>query len=86
MEAAEKVKRILGTGWQTFPARQVDDGATELEQVTNFAYAVRPLLLRVRPQAACWLASVDCLATLLEGTVADAATRYDPLRGEAKRA
>ena len=40
MDAAAKLERILGPGWETFSASQVEDRARELERATNFAWAV----------------------------------------------
>ncbi len=40
MDSAAKLERILGPGWETMTSRQVEERAQELEQVSNFAWAL----------------------------------------------
>ena len=40
MESTAKLERILGPGWETFTAKQVEERAEELQRVSNFAWAV----------------------------------------------
>ena len=40
MDAAAKLERILGPGWETYTTQQVEERARELGRATDFAWAV----------------------------------------------
>jgi len=40
VDTAAQLAPILGPGWETYTARQVEESARELEPATNFVWAV----------------------------------------------
>ena len=59
MDAAAKLERVLGPGWETLTTSEVEQRARELERANDFAWAV---LSSMRAQEAPTVGSVLQLA------------------------